>query len=96
MRRASDRGAVVDPDGGFFPIVSNQVFSDNPPLHPEAWRILTRQMTPRNVSRFIPLAERLCAEILADLGGRGSFDPCADFAQRLAARFWGALDRPRP
>ena len=91
MRRARERGAVVDPDGGFFPIVSNQVFSYNPPLHPEARRILTRQMTPRNVTRFEPLAAQLLAEILDELADRESFDLCAEFAQRLAARFWGAL-----
>ena len=91
MRRAGDRGAVVRSDGGFFPIVSNQVFSYNPPLHAEARRILTRQMTPRNVSRFRPLADRLVAELLAELAGRSSFDLCAEFAQRLAARLWGAL-----
>jgi cytochrome P450 len=91
MRRAGDRGAVVDPTGGFFPIVSNQVFSYNPPLHPPARRILTRQMTPRNVTRFRPLADRLIDDLLADLTDRASFDLCADFAQRLAARFWGAL-----
>ena len=68
MRRANERGAVVDLESGFFPIVSNQVFSFNPPLHPEARRILTQQMMPRNVGRFLPLA--LYADAIDDASFR--------------------------
>lgn len=91
MRRALDRGAVTDRERGFFPIVSNTVFSYNPPLHPPARRILTRQMTPKNISRFEELARRVLAGVLGEISHTGTFDVCADFAQRIAARFWGAL-----
>jgi len=89
MRRATEAGAP--PDSGMAPIISNQVFTFNPPLHAEARRVLTRQMMPANTPRFAPLVERLLDEILADLAGRQAFDACAEFAQRLAARFWGEL-----
>jgi cytochrome P450 len=80
-----------DPERGFVPVISNQVFAFNPPLHAPARRALTRQMTPSNVERFGELADRLLVKILGDLDDGRPFDLCADLAQRFAAEFFGAL-----
>jgi cytochrome P450 len=80
-----------DPERGFVPVISNQVFAFDPPLHAPARRALTRQMTPSNVERFGELADRLLVKILGDLDDGRPFDLCADLAQRFAAEFFGAL-----
>lgn len=93
MRRARERGSADQAEGGFAPILVNQFFTFNPPLHTEVRRVLTRQMTPGNVGRFADLAQRLVDELLAAALARGAdgFDLYADVAQPLAVRFWGAL-----
>ncbi len=79
-----------DPERGFIPVMSRQVFAFNPPLHAPTRRILTRQMTPSNVGRFAELAQAILDELLLEVDG-GAFDLCRDLAYRFAARFWGAL-----
>jgi cytochrome P450 len=80
-----------EPRRGFVPVIANQVFSFNAPLHAPARRALTRQMTPSNVARFGALADRLLDELLDGVADGRPLDLGTDLAQRFAARFFGAL-----
>lgn len=93
MRRARERGAAVTPDGGFMPILLNQFFTYNPPLHTEVRRVLTRQITPGTVARFSPLAADLLDECMtsAMTADHRTFDLYHDVAKPMAARFWASL-----
>lgn len=85
-RRAGDPSTV-----GFGPVLVNQMFVYNPPLHTEIRRIATRQLTPGTIGRFAHLAEAVVDELIDDLGTRGGFDLVTEYAERVATRFWGRL-----
>lgn len=93
MRRSRERGATVDPEGGFMPILLNQFFTYNPPLHTEVRRVLTRHLTPGTVPRFAPLIAELLDQhcTAAWAPDRTSFDVYHDVAKPVAARFWARL-----
>ncbi len=87
----SRRGAGDPSTVGFGPILVNQMFVYNPPLHTEIRRIATRQLTPATMGRFAPLAEAVVGELVDELAQRSWFDVVADYAERVATRFWGRL-----
>lgn len=93
MRRSRERGATVDPEGGFMPIAMNQFFTYNPPLHTEVRRVLTRQLTPGTVARFAPLLDEVLDQqcTTAWAPGRTGFDVYHDVAKPAAAMFWARL-----
>jgi cytochrome P450 len=91
MERAGRRNASETSEGGFAPIIANQVFTFNPPLHTETRRILTRQFMPGNVGRLAPLATDVIDGVLTALAGRGTFDLVTAVAEPVSARFWGRL-----
>jgi cytochrome P450 len=68
-------------------VLAGQVFFMNPPLHDPARAILTCQLSPRAAQGLEPTADEIIAELLAEL--TGSVDFVRDFAEPLAARFWG-------
>ncbi len=88
----TSRRAPGDPSTvGFGPILVNQMFVYNPPLHTEIRRIATRQLTPATIGRFGPVADAVVSELLDELARRDRFDIAADYAERVATRFWGRL-----
>jgi cytochrome P450 len=91
MQRADERHASETELAGFEPIIANQVFTFNPPLHTEARRILTRQFTPGNVGRLVPLATAVIDDVLDGVASRARFDLVHDVAEPIATRFWGGL-----
>jgi cytochrome P450 len=85
-RRAGDPSTV-----GFGPVLVNQMFVYNPPLHTEIRRIVTRQLTPGTIGRFAPVAQAVVDELVDELASRDRFDAVTEFAERVATRFWGRL-----
>ncbi|HEY0648816.1 cytochrome P450 [Phenylobacterium sp.] len=72
-------------------LVTNQVFTTNPPLHGPTRNIFARHFMPQVVARLVPRARAIVGDLLDESAGRGAIDFEFDFAERLTARFWGAL-----
>ncbi|MBI4932430.1 MAG: cytochrome P450 [Actinobacteria bacterium] len=85
------RGLADPATSGFGPILVNQMFVYNPPLHTEIRRIATRQMTPGNIGRFSAVATAVVRELLDGLAARDDFDVVIEYAEPVATRFWGRL-----
>ncbi|MPY55915.1 cytochrome P450 [Streptomyces spongiae] len=85
-------GPVTKPEpeqtAGFDRFLRNQVFTSNPPLHQPNRNILARQLMPRNILPFAPLAERLAQELVEEALERQQIDFVHEFAGRYATRFW--------
>jgi cytochrome P450 len=72
-------------------ILANQIFFNNAPLHDPARRILTKQLSPKAVQAFEPIAESLIARRLDDIIDAGEIDFQRDFSDALTCQFWGAM-----
>lgn len=79
---------VTGPAGAFESFLRNQVFTMNPPLHPDVRRLVARHLMPRAVAGMRPAAERLAAEVVDAVLDRGEVDLGRDVAGRFATRFW--------
>lgn len=89
-RETSDAGESRCPVGTqpLEHFLGNQVFTMNPPVHTELRRALARPLMPRQVQAFVPLAERVCDDLLDELAGAGEIDLGQDLAAVFVTRFW--------
>ena len=71
-------------------VISNQVFTANPPIHGPIRRMLLDQIGPRQTAQMEDLARATVQRILEETEGAGEIDLVADVAHRLTARFWAA------
>ena len=72
-------------------LLANQFFTANPPIHRPLRQVLARQFMPKSVVALEPLARRITKDIIEEVGAGTPIDFTADFAGRLAARFFGTL-----
>lgn len=72
-------------------LVTNQVFTTNPPLHGPTRNIFARHFMPQVVAKLAPQARAIVADLVAESAGRREVDFEFDFAERLTSRFWGSL-----
>lgn len=71
-------------------VISNQVFTANPPIHGPIRRMLLDQIGPRQTAQMEDLARATVRRILEEAAGAGEIDFVADVAHKLTARFWAA------
>ncbi|MEV5835462.1 cytochrome P450 [Nocardia sp. NPDC052112] len=76
---------------GFGRFLRNQVFTSNPPLHTYSRRIVARQLMPRQIGRFTPIAERLVRELVDESAEHDEIEFSREFASRFVTRFWSEL-----
>lgn len=72
-------------------LISNQLFTANPPLHRPLRAILLNQLGPRQTGDYEALARRVVSDILDGLEDASEIDLAGDVAEPLAARFFGAV-----
>ncbi|KQZ28320.1 cytochrome P450 [Caulobacter sp. Root1472] len=88
-------GAPVEPEipaaSSLAKLVSNQVFTANPPLHGPTRQLFMRQFVPKQLPRFAGLIEATVATLLQEAGARTQVDFGTDVAERLTARFWAQV-----
>ena len=72
-------------------LLANQFFTANPPIHKPLRQVLARQFMPKSVVALEPLARRITKDIIEEVAAGTPIDFTADFAGRLAARFFGTL-----
>lgn len=84
-------GAPVPPGGGIGGVISNQVFTANPPIHGPVRMTLWRQLNPKKVAEMEDTARLVVRGILHDIRARNEIDFIVDVAEQLTARFWGQL-----
>ncbi|WP_214401649.1 cytochrome P450 [Pseudonocardia lacus] len=94
VRRAT--GAEPGGAGAFDAFLRNQVFTMNPPLHAGVRRVVGRHLVPRAVMGAAGRAERVIAEVLAEVvAAGGPVDLARDVAGPYVTRFWtGQLGIP--
>lgn len=83
--------APLPPGGGIGGVISHQVFTANPPIHMPVRLTLLRQLSSKQVALLEPVARQVVQGLLDALKGREEIDLVEDIAERLTARFWGAL-----
>lgn len=85
------------PDGspglgqGIADVISNQVFTANPPIHGPVRRVLQAQLSPRQIALMEAPARAVIEGILASFADGDTIDLVQDVAEQLAVRFWGGL-----
>lgn len=84
-------GAQLPPGGGIGGVISHQVFTANPPVHMPVRLTLLRQLSPKQAALLEPVARNVVQSLLDAIKGRDEIDLVEDIAERLTARFWGAL-----
>lgn len=84
-------GAPLPPGGGIGGVISHQVFTANPPVHMPVRLTLLRQLSPKQAALLEPVARQVVQGLLDAIKGRDEIDLVEDIAERLTARFWGAL-----
>lgn len=86
-----------DPDGPAMPgdgigrVISNQVFTQNPPVHGPMRMTLWRELNPKQAAQMEETAREVVREILDEVKARDEIDFAADVAGQLTLRFWGRL-----
>lgn len=70
-------------------VISNQVFTANPPIHAPIRRLLLNQFGPRPTQQREAIARRIVEAIFAALPQEGEIDLVTEVAEPLTARFWG-------
>lgn len=86
-----EAAAPAGSGGAIVRLLANQVFFTNAPLHEPARRILTKQLSPKAVAAFEPLAKTIVAELLAEITDVGEVDFQQQFGDELTCRFWATL-----
>lgn len=71
-------------------VISNQVFTANPPIHGPLRRLLQGQLGPKQAAAMEEVAGALLRDILCTLPDGSEIDFVTDVAEQLTARFWGA------
>lgn len=77
--------------GGLAEVLKNQIFTMNPPTHTILRKILTAQVGAKSIEELKELASKVVDGILSELEGRDEVDLSRDVAEKLTARFWGAV-----
>lgn len=76
---------------GIARVISNQVFTANPPIHGPIRKILLKQFGPKQAAGMADTARETIAKILEEIGDATEIDFVEDVAEKLTARFWGGL-----
>lgn len=76
---------------GIARVISNQVFTANPPIHGPIRKILLKQFGPKQAAGMAATAREVIAQILAEIGDAAEIDFIEDVAEKLTARFWGSM-----
>lgn len=79
------------PGDGIGRVISNQVFTANPPVHGPVRMALWRELNPRQAAQMNETAQEVVREILNDVKARDAIDFVGDVAEQLTLRFWGRL-----
>ena len=83
--------APLPPGGGIGGVISNQVFTANPPVHGPVRMTLWRQFNPKKAAEMEDTARLVVRGILHDIRLRSEIDFIAHVAEQLTARFWGQM-----
>jgi cytochrome P450 len=90
--RAFDRGrAERAPEAAIARVISNQVFTANPPIHGPIRRMLLSELGPRPTTELEPAAVRIARKLLERLPNDGELDFVGEVAEPLAVRFWAEV-----
>jgi cytochrome P450 len=76
---------------GYQQLMSNQIFTTNPPLHRPLRKVLARQFTVEGAERFAHIARELVDRLIDEAASKPEIDFNRDFAPILAARFWSRV-----
>jgi cytochrome P450 len=83
--------APLPPGGGIGGVISNQIFTANPPVHGPVRMTLWRQFNPKKVAEMEDTAHLVVRGILHDIRTRSEIDFIEHVAEQLTARFWGQM-----
>ncbi|MEH6807841.1 MAG: cytochrome P450 [Hyphomonas oceanitis] len=83
--------APLPPGGGIGGVISNQIFTANPPVHGPVRMTLWRQFNPKKVAEMEDTARLVVRGILHDIRTRSEIDFIEHVAEQLTARFWGQM-----
>jgi cytochrome P450 len=72
-------------------LISNQVFTASGPLHAQSRQLLVRQLMPKSMPKFAPIATAAVAALVEEACDGEPIDFLHQFTERLTARFWAAL-----
>lgn len=72
-------------------VISNQVFTANPPIHKPVRKAFAGHLGPKQVREMEPLAREVVADILDAVQAAVQLDAATEIAERLACEFWGRL-----
>ncbi|KDA04104.1 cytochrome P450 [Hyphomonas oceanitis] len=83
--------APLPPGGSIGGVISNQVFTANPPVHGPVRMTLWRQLNPKKAAEMEDTARLVVRGILHDIRTRSEIDFIEHVAEQLTARFWGQM-----
>ena len=72
-------------------LITNQLFTSNPPLNPALRRVLLNQIGPKPLQAYADRTHQLACDALAALPVGEPVDLVHDLAEPLIGRFWGGL-----
>ncbi|WP_019925136.1 cytochrome P450 [Nocardia sp. BMG111209] len=87
----SGRGTVLDVISSGVPIPSGLVLWEDPPLHDQHRRLLSKVFTPRRMAAIEPIARSFTADALDPLRDGGAFDFIENLGAWMPMRTIGAL-----
>jgi cytochrome P450 len=76
---------------GYQQLMSNQIFTTNPPLHRPLRKVFARQFTTTGIERFTEFAREEVDRLIDESAEKSEIDFGRDFAHILTARFWGRV-----
>ncbi len=72
-------------------VISNQIFTFNPPLHGPARRMLLNWLGPKQVSQMQELAREAARDVIGRLQDGETVDLVETIAESIVVRFWSKL-----
>ena len=72
-------------------VISNQIFTFNPPLHGPARRMILNWLGPKQVSQMEGLARHVARDVIDKLREGEEIDFVETIAEAIVVRFWSAL-----
>jgi cytochrome P450 len=87
--RDADEPAMLG--DGIGRVISNQVFTQNPPVHGPMRMTLWRELNPKQAAQMEETAREVVRDILGEVEARDEIDFVTDVAGQLTLRFWGRL-----
>lgn len=76
---------------GIAEVISNQVFTANPPIHGPIRKILVARLGPKQAAAMEGVARAVVTDLLSALADGEEVDAVAAIAEPLTAHFWGKL-----